>query len=263
MKPRRSCKVARISAYIAPSPELGDGGAAPAGDDELEVPADADPDKPLHLFEGLGCSVTPILDPQPDPRDRRSVRSTFSLVCTDEPGRLAKASRLLYRRYGANIVSSFGGRMDNNIHGSFFTILTSRGQAERIIHDLRAQRFEPIRPGHPRSRDDMRINELMLTAPDRPGIFSEVTDVLARDDHNINVLSHGIITKEFSDSPGLPLAQIELRLEVPLNVAPRLPEVIGEIRDLGRDEGWYIVNREWIGDRGSGWVSPVGPENYN
>ena len=188
-------------------------------------------------------SFTRIISCDPDPRDPDSVKATLSVICPDTPGMLAGIARWLCHDVKANIVSSFGGRMDGDVHGSFFTIRTRNEQLGAIIHEVNMRRCDELNVGRPPDREEMKVYELTVTAPDEPGIFCKVADVLTKDNRRVNILSQSIVTKRYPETPDCPYAHIRLRLEVPPETVLSLPRMIDEIRERGDGE-WLVFNRE-------------------
>lgn len=191
-------------------------------------------------------SITRIVDCKPDPIEPDSFRVTVSVTCPDTPGMLAGVTEWLWKELDGNIVSSFGGRMDGDIHGSFFTIRTRTEQLVKIISEVH---MNEVKPGNPPNQDELKTYELTVTAPDRLGIFCEVSRVLT--DREINILSQSVVTGESPKGSGHYFAHIRLRMEVPLRTVPSLPQVIDKIRELGRDDdGWHVTEPEPTENKG-------------
>jgi glycine cleavage system regulatory protein len=200
-----------------------------------------------NMFPNLGCSVTRIWDLKYAVRDEDGAEATLNILGPDRPGLLAKFSDLLLQ-CDANIESSIGWRIRKDLHQSSITFSTTKGQVDRIMQKIDEIRCDQVVIDSGQQEEAMKTYELKVTAPDERGIFREVTNILSRD-HNgcaINIVSQLIRTYRHPDHPNLPVAYIELRLEVPLDLVPHISEIIDEIREYGREDCWHVDEREWI-----------------
>ena len=194
------------------------------------------------MLEGLGCNIIPIRDPD-DPFSPDSMRVVMNFTAADCPGVMNRFSTWLCH-HDANIEALTGNRQDG-IYGSLVTVRVDRDRLESMMTEVNSIECNQIDMTEVDPQEHGMLYQLIIVGPDRKAIVRDITNILTRDGRRINTPSQTIRPLTHPSLPGVRLTRIEFRLEVPIDKVSSLPDVLDEIRELGRKENWHVDAREW------------------